>query len=276
MSAKPVKTAAESKKVKVSPASPKTKAARKTGPEAPAKPLRSAEAGPAASPKPAGTSPGLEPSCSECATRNCYRRDSKYPNFCLTEENQAGAEAARELYTGTGIDARIARAAAEVECEYYGRLTRLEETIIFALKMGAKKLGVASCIGLLDESSVYVKTARSAGLKVKTVICKVGSVDKCDIGLPDSLKLAPGTQESCCNPVLQAQILNDWGADVNVSIGLCVGHDYLFTKHSQAPAVTLAVKDRVLGHNPLAAVYASKFYYKRILNFKDFPKSRLE
>ena len=32
-----------------------------------------------------------------------------------------------------------------------------------------------------------------------------------------------------------------------------MGHDILFTKHSKAPVTTLAVKDRVLTHNPLGA-----------------------
>ncbi|MDR0549795.1 MAG: DUF1847 domain-containing protein [Deltaproteobacteria bacterium] len=218
----------------------------------------------------------VDPSCSECHLRNCYRQDSKYPNFCLSEANVQGAAETKSLYAGHSRDAKVARAAAEVEAEYYGRLTRLEETVIFALKLGAKKLGVASCVGFLDESEIYAKVVRSAGLEVKTVGCKVGSIDKCEIGLPDGFKLSPGQQESCCNPVLQAKVLNDWGADVNVSLGLCVGHDYLFVKHSKAPAVTLAVKDRVLAHNPMGAIYAHRFYYKRIMDFKNFPKSRFE
>jgi uncharacterized metal-binding protein len=163
-----------------------------------------------------------------------------------------------------------------VEAEYYGRLTRLEETIIFALKLGAQKVGVASCVGFLDESAVYAKVVRAAGLEVKTVGCKVGSIDKCEIGLPDGLKLAPGVHEACCNPVLQAKVLNDWGSDLNVLLGLCVGHDYLFSKHSKAPAVTLAVKDRVLSHNPMGAIYTHKFYYKRIMDLSTFPQSRLK
>ena len=69
-------------------------------------------------------------------------------------------------------------------------------------------------------------------------------------------------------------MLNEWGADLNILIGLCVGHDALFTRHSQAPAVTLIVKDRVLGHNPAAALYTSKFYYKRLLDRKTFPEPK--
>ena len=42
-------------------------------------------------------------------------------------------------------------------------------------------------------------------------------------------------------------------------------HDTLFIKHSEAPVTCLIVKDRVLAHNPAAALYASGAYYKRLL-----------
>ena len=54
------------------------------------------------------------------------------------------------------------------------------------------------------------------------------------------------------------------GTDMNIIVGLCVGHDMLFNKHSQAPVTTLIVKDRVTGHNPIAVLYGQNFYYKRL------------
>lgn len=222
--------------------------------------------------KPADASCAL--SCSECSIRNCYRRDRKYPDFCLTSQYHDAVEKTRELYTSDSVDGRLARAAAEIEGEYYGRLTRLEETIRFAKKLNVTKLGIASCIGLLDEASLYAKIVRTAGIETKTVICKVGAIDKTEIGLPDDLKVCPGCNESCCNPALQAQVLNEWGSQLNVMVGLCVGHDAIFARHSEAPAVTFIVKDRVLGHNPAAALYTAKFYYKRVLDEKTFPEPR--
>ena len=213
-------------------------------------------------------------SCSECSIRNCYRRDRKYPDFCLTSQYHDAVEKTRELYTSDSVDGRLARAAAEIEGEYYGRLTRLEETIRFAKKLNVTKLGIASCIGLLDEASLYAKIVRTAGIETKTVICKVGAIDKTEIGLPDDLKVCPGCNESCCNPALQAQVLNERGSQLNVMVGLCVGHDAIFARHSEAPAVTFIVKDRVLGHNPAAALYTAKFYYKRVLDEKTFPEPR--
>ena len=172
-------------------------------------------------------------SCSECSIRNCYRRDRKYPDFCLTSQYHDAVEKTRELYTSDSVDGRLARAAAEIEGEYYGRLTRLEETIRFAKKLNVTKLGIASCIGLLDEASLYAKIVRTAGIETKTVICKVGAIDKTEIGLPDDLKVCPGCNESCCNPALQAQVLNEWGSQLNVMVGLCVGHDAIFARHSE-------------------------------------------
>ena len=51
---------------------------------------------------------------------------------------------------------------------------------------------------------------------------------------------------------------------MNIIVGLCVGHDMLFARHSEAPVTTLVVKDRVTGHNPVAALYGQNFYYKKL------------
>jgi hypothetical protein len=48
-------------------------------------------------------------------------------------------------------------------------------------------------------------------------------------------------------------------------LGLCTGDDTVFIKHSEASITVLAVKDRVLGHNPLAVIYTSKRFYTRLL-----------
>jgi len=52
--------------------------------------------------------------------------------------------------------------------------------------------------------------------------------------------------------------------ELNVLIGLCVGHDSPFFGYSEAPVTVLMVKDRVTGHNPAAALYSSESYYRRL------------
>ena len=84
-------------------------------------------------------------------------------------------------------------------------------------------------------------------------------------GLREDEKVRPGTFEAACNPIAQAQLLNQAGTDMNILVGLCVGHDMLFTKYSDAPVTTLVAKDRVTGHNPVAVLYGQNHYYKRLL-----------
>jgi len=204
--------------------------------------------------------------CANCSILNCYRRSSQFPGYCLTENAGASLiESCTEIYRSKSIDAKMAYSAAEVEGIYYGKLTRVEEIIAFARRIGATKIGVATCIGLMEESRVFVRVLDASDLKAYTVICKIGSVDKTAIGIPEELKVQKGSYEAICNPILQAKLLNRQKTELNVIVGLCVGHDSLFMRHSKAPVTTLVTKDRVLGHNPAAALYTTGFYYKRLL-----------
>ncbi len=42
------------------------------------------------------------------------------------------------------------------------------------------------------------------------------------------------------------------------------GHDSLFYKYSEALTTTAVTKDRVLGHNPVAALYTADSYYSKL------------
>jgi uncharacterized metal-binding protein len=205
--------------------------------------------------------------CSDCGLLSCYRRDKEFPSFCLTQTSDP-EELSKvvEVYKGDSKEGRVARAAAEVEGTYFGKLTRVEEIIAFANRIGAKRIGIATCVGLLEETRIFAKILTAHDLEPYAVLCKVGSVDKTEIGIPEELKVLKGSHESLCNPIFQAKLLNAQKTDLNVIVGLCVGHDSLFMKHSDALVTTLITKDRVLGHNPAAALYTSGFYYKRLLS----------
>ncbi|MEM2604195.1 MAG: DUF1847 domain-containing protein, partial [Candidatus Korarchaeum sp.] len=84
------------------------------------------------------------------------------------------------------------------------------------------------------------------------------------VGLSESDKLEPGKHESICNPLVQAELLNSIGTQLNVVIGLCVGHDTLFMMSSKAPVTYLIAKDRVTGHNPAAAIYSLDYFKGRL------------
>ncbi len=228
------------------------------------------------------TKPAL--SCSNCSalwqkqgTTNCWSdpatRPAK-PAYCPSDPHADLIRDAFEEYRGDAEDARLARMAAKVEGLCYqpvpgsdtvnARWTRVEDLVALARLMGWTKVGIATCIGLLDECQKLSDILRAQGLEPFSACCKAGSIDKLDLGLQESNKVRPGTFEPACNPIAQARILNAEGMEFNIIMGLCVGHDMLFSKHSDAPVTTLVVKDRVTGHNPAAVLYGQNFYYKRL------------
>ncbi|KAA6140403.1 MAG: DUF1847 domain-containing protein [[Clostridium] symbiosum] len=201
--------------------------------------------------------------CTDCGLTGCRKEDGNYPPFCLTMQTESGElDEIAALYASDSIDGTIARASAKIEGNYYCRKTRVEETVLFIKAIGAKRVGIATCAGLINEAKTFSKILKKNGIDHVSVICKVGSRDKTEMGLPEEDKIKPGTFEPMCNPVLQARYLNRAGTDLNIVIGLCVGHDALFNKHSEAPVTTLIAKDRVLGHNPVAALYCH--YYDKL------------
>lgn len=149
--------------------------------------------------------------------------------------------------------------AAATEGDFYMKATRLEEIKHFSSRMGYTRLGVAFCIGLAFEARRLLKVLKP-DFQVFSTCCKIGGVDKELFGFQ---KMRPGELEVTCNPKMQAQILNEKETDLNLIVGLCIGHDLIFSQYSQAPVTTFIVKDRVLGHNPAAAIYSN--YYRRKL-----------
>jgi uncharacterized metal-binding protein len=197
--------------------------------------------------------------CAGCGSAACCEgEDGPFPGNCPTRD--LDRDAAIGAYADT--DGELARQAARVEARGYGRLTRVEEIMDFACRCGYSRLGIAHCIGLRREAAVVRRVFEANGFEAFSVACKAGALPKEALGLTDAEKLAPGAFESMCNPIGQAGLLATAGTDLNVLLGLCVGHDSLFFKHSVAPVTVLAAKDRVLGHNPLAAIYLADGYFR--------------
>ena len=143
-----------------------------------------------------------------------------------------------ELYKNDKQDSKIASVAAEVEGMGYEnkestalfkpRFTRVEETITFARLMGYKKIGIATCIGLLNETHYLEDIFNRQGFQANSICCKVGKVDKSELGISEEDKVRPNTFEAICNPIAQAKVFNELKTDLNIIVGLCVGHDILF------------------------------------------------
>ncbi len=197
--------------------------------------------------------------CAECGAKSCHLGDGKYPPFCTGNDfPQEVLEDAMKEYEKPEIR-RITIAAAETESENYCRMTRLEETAEFARKIGAKRIGLAHCLGLITEAGIAAKFFRKKGFEVISISCKCMEQKKTDVGIPEACN---NTGVNMCNPILQAKFLNSRHTDLNVLIGLCVGHDSLYYKYAEAPVTTLVSKDRVLAHNTVAAIYQADKYLK--------------
>ncbi len=220
----------------------------------------------------------LEPGCARCnaETRLCRSKEGSGPKFCPTKTKGKELKSALKKYSGKSV-MRFARAASLQEAECYIRReekpfvmrptkTRVEEIIEFAKKMEYHKLGVAFCAGLFPEGRTFVQILEKNGFEVVSVCCKVGGVPKEFLGLGNGEKVRVGSYETMCNPITQAEILNAAETEFNVLVGLCVGHDALFLKNAEALTTVLVAKDRVLGHNPVAALYGIKTYFQRLMN----------
>ena len=221
------------------------------------------------------------PVCAKCLTTVCtpsIKADEmpsfdKAPDFCPMKLMPEVIEKAISEYDKPEVK-EFARLASLQEFECYenlpdGRGTknpRILELIQFAQKCGYKKLGIAFCGGLANEARLLTDVLENKGFEVVSVRCKVGATPKERIGIKPEEKIrGPDNWESMCNPITQAEVMNAEKVDLAIMLGLCIGHDTLFIKYCRVPMTVIAVKDRVTGHNPLAALYLANSYYGRLM-----------
>ena len=188
--------------------------------------------------------------CAQCGHKNCYKIGQNCLGWSVDD--------VKEQYQGRELE--MMQAAACTEGRYYLKLTRLEESVEFAKLLGTKKIGLAFCIGLAEEAKL-IEAYFAKFFEAHSVFCKVCAIEKDKLGLEP---IKDGAKEVMCNPKVQAAILNKEETELNFTVGLCVGHDMLFTSASAAPVSCLVAKDRVMAHNPLGAVYSR--YWRRKLD----------
>jgi len=215
--------------------------------------------------------------CAKCSVKEkiCLSPEGRGPTFCPTLHRKESIAKANEEFIKPDI-LKFAHDASvqEAEC-YIHRGTkpyvlhptkpRVQEICEFAQKMGYRKLGIAFCGGLHSEALSLTQILEAQGFEVISVTCKAGGTPKEQIGIKDEEKICVGEFESMCSPIAQGMILNAEKTDFNILVGLCVGHDSLFLKYSKAYCTVLVAKDRVLSHNPCAALYTTGSCYARML-----------
>lgn len=187
--------------------------------------------------------------CAKCTHRKCYLEGQNCTKITAAE--------VKDAYVGERL--KLMKSAACTEGRFYNNLTRLEETAEFCKFMGYKKIGMAFCLGLNQEAKL-IEQYFAKFFTIDSVCCKVCGIDKDELKLE---QIKEGIRETMCNPVIQAKVLQDKEVEFCITVGLCVGHDALFTGACTVPVTCLVAKDRVLAHNPLGAVY-SRYWRKKL------------
>ncbi len=159
---------------------------------------------------------------------------------------------------GTEHSVQMLEAATDIACETERRLCRVAEFVHFCHTMKYEHVGVAFCVDLARETQILTHLLRRY-LRVTPVCCKLGGESFAES------EPAPNGQHVGCNPLGQAAELNRARVDINAVVGLCMGCDVLFTRHSIAPVTTLFVKDRLLANNPVGALY-SHYYLNELVD----------
>jgi uncharacterized metal-binding protein len=205
--------------------------------------------------------------CAECKKKECQKSEVSNLSNCPTKDKDWLKSVKAEYEKEENI--KISQLAAHIEKTGYCKWTRIEEIYHFAKQGKMNKIGIAFCVGLSNEARVVSRYFRTKGFDVVSAVCCCGALDKSVAKIAEDDKFNPFEEESMCNPIGQALLFNKLSTDLNVILGLCVGHDSLFMKYAKSLTTVLAVKDRVLGHNPLAAIYQSESYYKKKLFDED-------
>jgi len=219
----------------------------------------------------------IVPQCAKCPGGYCrgapidQLNNDVLPEYCPMKTSRDAVNSVLEKYTQPEVR-RTYLPATITEKEAYEVIRgvrmavrpRIKEVVEYSRLINAKLLGVAFCSSLRDEGKRTVEFLEKNGLTVASVMCKCGGVDKTELQIPSEYKIGDSDKfEAACNPLLQAELLNRAGTDLNLIVGLCLGHDIVFTQNSKAPVTTLVVKDRLLGHNPVIALYSN--YHRGIV-----------
>jgi uncharacterized metal-binding protein len=133
----------------------------------------------------------FEHSCSSCSpiwqkqgTTNCWSAPGSKPAkpaYCPSEPHAEIIDNSLRQYQGDDTDARLARVAAKVEGLCYqpvpgseavnARWTRVEDVLALARLMGYRKIGIATCIGLLEECNRLSDILRAQGMEPFSAGC---------------------------------------------------------------------------------------------------------
>ena len=190
--------------------------------------------------------------CGSCTKVKCEEGYPEgIPAWCAATRFHDILEQTKIKYSSPG-NLEIYLASGKVARDGQAKWPRVQEAIEFARELKLSRIGLASCVALVSELRLVAELFAGAGFKVTSCACQIGRVSPRDRGVSIDTSDFRGLM---CNPIAQAEICNEANTQLNYIMGLCLGHDILFMRHSKAPVSVLIVKDRVTGNNPAAALY---------------------
>lgn len=118
--------------------------------------------------------------CDVCKTVECRHDYPKgIPAYCLAKRFPGIIEETKGEYSTREV-IEIYKAAAKVVTDGYGRWPCIQEAIEFARELKFRKIGFASCVGLIRELGMITELFMGAGL--------------------DGLRFLPNRESGCGSP----------------------------------------------------------------------------
>jgi uncharacterized metal-binding protein len=202
--------------------------------------------------------------CHQCKDNECLAMyPHGIPQYCQARRFLGLIEESKQQYLEPDTE-KLHLAAAKVLKRGGVDWSRVQQCIEFARELSAKKVGLAICVGLIREGREFARFLDRAGFQVISVACMVGGLKAQETGIPEEWVNPLGIS---CNPIVQAEIMNQEGTELNFIYGLCVGHDTIFIKRSEAPVTYVVVKDMVTGNNPAAVLLSPYHRMKLVANY---------
>jgi len=187
--------------------------------------------------------------CLMCVNKNC-KAEAKDCNGKRDE--------VLDIYKDEYIKSNYVNADKLVANGRAGELSRLHEIVEFAQLNHYKNIAIAYCFCMENLAREVRDYLHSEGFNISSVRCTINGIRENQI----EGSMAEGVN---CNPIGQAEEINNSDAEFVIDMGLCLGHDVLYHQHLKKPGTTLIVKDRVYNHNPARALTSYRDYNEDFL-----------
>lgn len=186
----------------------------------------------------------------ECLCSECVIIKQGLETCLLVRSYSGDRDRAIAVYKSVPFVKNILEAFTRLLGRGGSKWPRLRHILEFCLASGIQKVGIGCCSLFLKEAHFVKHYLSVKDIQSIVVCCKIGGIQLKDIDINcDSV-----SEYFLCNPVGQIQIFNSQNTELNLMMGLCIGHDIIFSEMSNAPVTTLFIKEHKSGHTPYSTL----------------------